>query len=193
MIDSSIEIWKDIPGYEGLYQISNFGQVKSLKRLVSNGNGIRSIEEKKLKQRKWEGHYFQVKLSKNGKVKTHYVHKLVATAFLDNPNNYQIINHIDGNGFNNNIENLEWCTQKYNVNHAWQNKLCESVRESAKHSKGVPPKKVIQLDSNNNIINVYSSVTEAKKLLNITEAQVRGSIKKKKKKFNLRWECNYDI
>lgn len=182
------EIWKDIPEYDGLYQISNFGQVKSLKRIVSNGNGKRNIEEKILKQSKCNNHYFQVNLSKNGKIKTYYVHRLVAMAFIKNHNNLSIINHIDGNGFNNNELNLEWCTQKDNVNHAWNNGLCQSICESAKHSKGRPARKVIQNNDNGDIINIYFSVKDAMKKLNITEAQVRDSISRKSKKFNLRWE-----
>lgn len=190
-MDKKKEIWKDIVGYENLYQVSNFGRVKSLARIVSNGAGKRNIEERILKQRKWNKFYFQIKLSKNGKVKTHYVHKLVAVAFLENACNFPVVNHIDGNGLNNFVENLEWCTQKYNVNHAWKNKLCEGVRESAKKSKGRAPQKVVRLDLAGNVIETYSSIKDVAKTLNITEAQARNSIFRQSKKFNLRWESDY--
>lgn len=113
----SKEIWKDIVGYEGLYQVSNFGRVKSLKKWslkdrlfinhelimtpTDNGNG-----------------YLIVGLSKNGKRKNHYIHRLVAFAFVENVNNDNYVNHIDYDLKNNKFDNLEWCTQKENVAHS---------------------------------------------------------------------------
>lgn len=104
------EIWKDIEGYEGLYQISSLGRVKSL------GND-KTKKEKILKQDKNKNGYFKVNLWKNNKTKTCQVHRLVAHAFIENPNKLPIINHKDENPSNNMASNLEWCTQKYNVNY----------------------------------------------------------------------------
>ncbi len=98
------EIWKDIKDFENLYQISNLGRVKSKKT-----NKIRHLI--------LYGNYYTVTLSKNGKSTLKRVHRLVAENFISNPNNYNIVNHIDKNKLNNNISNLEWCTQKENVNH----------------------------------------------------------------------------
>lgn len=103
------EEWRDIKGYEGLYQISNLGRVKSL------GNN-KSKKEKILKPRKTCG-YLNVVLSKEGKRNSYQVHRLVAQSFIPNLNNYKEINHKDENKSNNCIENLEWCTREYNVNY----------------------------------------------------------------------------
>lgn len=109
-----IEIWKDILGYEGLYQVSNLGNVRSL-------NYRRSGKTKLLKQGTDNG-YKRVELSKNGKKKKYWVHRLVAIAFISNPNNYKEVNHKDEDKSNNNVNNLEWCTREYNNNYGTRNK-----------------------------------------------------------------------
>lgn len=116
------EEWKSIEGYEGFYEVSNLGRIKSL----IGFNGHKYIKREKILSpynRKSNVNYFKkcVKLCKNGIKKDFSVHRLVAKAFIDNPFNYKIINHIDSNPLNNKIENLEWCTQKHNVNHALKN------------------------------------------------------------------------
>lgn len=101
------EVWKDIKGYEKLYQVSNLGRVKSLKT------------NKILKSNPTFSYKF-VGLYKNKRCKLITIHRLVATTFIENPNNYNIINHIDGNVNNNNVSNLEWCTQKHNMQEWWR-------------------------------------------------------------------------
>ena len=108
------EMWKDIPGYERLYQVSNLGNVRSL-------NYNRTGEIKLLKQSTNKHEYKLVSLCKNGKTKTCKVHRLVAIAFIPNPNNLPIINHKDEDKTNNNVNNLEWCTYEYNVNYGTRN------------------------------------------------------------------------
>jgi hypothetical protein len=105
-----IEIWKDIPEYEGLYQVSNFGNVKSL-------NYKRSGKEKILKPQPNNKGYLRIGLSKNGNSTLFFVHRLVASVFLKNDNNLPIINHKDENPLNNHVDNLEWCTHEYNMNY----------------------------------------------------------------------------
>lgn len=108
-----MEEWKDIRGYEGLYQVSNEGRVKSLERVVECGNQygrfIRCYAERILEPQNDYGDEHQfVFLSKNGKQTKKYVHALIATAFIPNTNGYTIVHHKDHNPFNNRIENLEW-------------------------------------------------------------------------------------
>ena len=110
------EIWKDIKGYEGLYQVSNMGRIKSLKRKVKNKNGYRIANEKIIKPVLTDTcKYYAVGLHKNKKRKTLLVHRLVAINFIPNPNNYTEVNHKDENKQNNNVNNLEWCNHKYNM------------------------------------------------------------------------------
>ena len=108
-----MEIWKDIKGYEGMYQASNLGQIKSLKLK----------KEKILKQCKNEHGYLVVNLCKNGKWKTCRVHRLIADTFIPNPENKPCVNHINGQKDDNNIKNLEFCTYSENMFHAYKNNL----------------------------------------------------------------------
>lgn len=120
------EIWKPIKGYDGIYEISNFGRVKSLERKVYANfkfGKTRTYKERILKPGIVNG-YKQVKLRDNSN-KIVYVHRLVAEAFINNPKNYNTVNHKNGNKQDNRVENLEWCTQKENVRKAWETGLCK--------------------------------------------------------------------
>ena len=114
MNNENEEIWKDIVDYEGLYQISNQGRVKSLKygkeRIMKPGNN-------------GDGYLF-VWLWKNGERKKYKIHRLVAQAFLHNPNNLPQVNHKDEDKTNNKVDNLEWCSSKYNINYGTRNQRC---------------------------------------------------------------------
>ncbi|RFZ78320.1 endonuclease [Lacrimispora amygdalina] len=112
------EVWKPIFGYEDLYEISNYGRVKSIERLVkSNNNNFRLQKESIRKPTVNNRGYFSIRLCKNGKYKAQFIHRLVAIAFIDNPNNLPEVNHKDEDKKNNRVENLEWCTRKYNMNY----------------------------------------------------------------------------
>lgn len=115
-LDEDIEIWKDIKGYEGKYQVSNLGNVKSLqyKRLGKERILIPYTSNRG---------YYTVALSMNSKKTVRTIHRLVAETFVENVEDLPMVNHIDGNKKNNRAENLEWCTQKYNIRHAWENGL----------------------------------------------------------------------
>lgn len=116
-----METWKDIKDYEGLYQISNLGRVKNIKK------------QKILKPLNINN-YLRVVLSKKGKVQNKYIHRLVAETFIPNDNNYKEINHKDENSMNNQIDNLEWCNRKYNINYGTGN-LRRSISEKKTKSK----------------------------------------------------------
>lgn len=122
------EIWKDIEGYEGLYQVSNFGRVKSLSRPYKNQYGDFGMKpEKILKQKiscykKEEAHingYYVVSLSKDDRGQWKRVHRIVAKAFIENPHKKSEVNHKNGNKLDNNVDNLEWVTHRENCKHAW--------------------------------------------------------------------------
>ena len=112
------EIWKDIEGYEGYYQVSNRGRVKSLERDVVKKDGtiIHCNEKLKINVHDQKG-YQMVKLHKNGSGSMKKVHRLVAQAFIPNPNNLPQVNHMDEVKSNNSVDNLEWCDSKYNNNY----------------------------------------------------------------------------
>lgn len=161
-----MEIWKDIKNYKGLYQVSNIGRVKSLDHIRQNRDGLTCISKGKLlNPGKDNKGYMIVVLSKNGKTKTYRIHRLVAESFIDNPNNYKCVNHKDENKANNNIDNLEWCTYKYNNNYG---------TKPQKISKG-NSKKVNQYDKELNFIKQWGSMAEAEKKLNIKRASVNIS------------------
>ena len=108
------EVWKDIDGYEGLYQVSNLGNVKSLRYMGRN-------EKRNLTPKCNNAGRLWVELRGNGKPKQFLIHRLVASAFIQNPYNYPQINHIDENPKNNVVGNLEWCTGIYNVREYYKN------------------------------------------------------------------------
>ena len=146
-----MEIWKDIVGYEGLYQISNYGNVRSLNYHRENRIHI-------LKQIVDYTGYLFVCLSKNKKRKQFKIHRLVADAFLDNPNNLPCINHKDENKENNNVSNLEWCNHKYNNVYGTRIK-----RVSEKTTNGKLSKPVLQYDLEGNFIAEYPSSHEVQR------------------------------
>lgn len=130
--------WKPIKGYEDLYMVSNTGLIKSL----------HWGKEKLLKQviRSDNYKYYFVGLFKNGKRKYFAIHRLVAQAFVKNPNNYTQVDHLDGNKLNNNVENLEWVTPKENTNRAWEKGLARKTE----HQKEIARQIMLERWENNN-------------------------------------------
>lgn len=153
-------MWKDITGYEGLYQISNYGDVKSFHNYGNQKERIMKLCIKK--------GYYEVGLRKNGIKKYYLVHKLVANAFIPNPNNLPCINHKDENKLNNNVNNLEWCTYAYNNSYGDRLKRV-SISNKLK-------KEVCKLNINGEILNVYKSIREASRMNNIDFSSISKCI-----------------
>lgn len=128
--DLANELWKPINGYPS-YMISSCGRVKSLERLVQNGNGFRTMPERILNPRKDRDGYLRINLYKNSTIKRYSLHRLVATHFIENPEGKPEVNHLTGKT-DNRIVSLEWCTREENMQHAWTNGLCDAVREASR-------------------------------------------------------------
>ncbi|MBQ7798752.1 MAG: HNH endonuclease [Clostridia bacterium] len=163
------EIWKDIEGYESLYQVSNLGNVKSLDHIRKNGTNEYMQKGKLLKpQLNNKTRYFYIRLSKNGKVKSFLLHRIIAQAFIVNPNNYKEINHKDENPSNNSLQNLEWCDRKYNINYGTGNQRRSQTEIGTK--KGA--KKVCQFDLKNNLLKIWDSQSQIKKELGMAQSNI---------------------
>lgn len=152
------EIWKDIQGYEGLYQVSNLGRIKTFSKFNNTKKEI-------MKQKLLFG-YLLVNLYKNGKLKTCRVHRLVAQAFIPNTENKPQINHINGIKTDNRVENLEWATRSENMKHAFKNGLVKNNSNSINAMKKANEKHIIQL-KNNIVVKEFENVAQASKELNI--------------------------
>jgi len=139
-----MEEWKDISGYEGLYQISNYGNVRAI-----NYNHTGRTKDMRLCNSSFG--YSQICLTKNNHKSTKKVHRLVAEAFIPNPNNYKAVNHKDENKKNNHVDNLEWCSAKYNNNYG--TRIARTSRE------------YYQLDLDGKLISVWKSGKEIEREL----------------------------
>lgn len=181
-----MEKWKDIAGFEGLYQISNLGRVKSLRKNIILKPGI--VAKRNNKQG-----YEIVHI----KYKQYYVHRLVAEAFIPNTKKLPQVNHIDGNKLNNSIENLEWVTAKENIKHAYKTGLMGKDtsdkqkewwkvlgREYGNRNtifkekwfkekyKNVTCREVIQMDKDKKVLKIWNSISLASKKLKIDQANI---------------------
>lgn len=176
------EIWKDIPEYEGLYQASSLGNIRSIDRIIYDKNLKRSrnFKGKILKQNIRNDGYLFVNLSKNGINKVVKIHRIIAKTFIKNNNNYKCINHINGNKQDNNINNLEWCTYSHNIKEAYRLGLKKSI--SIKGGKNKCSKIVNQYDLDNNFIKKWYCIKDASKKLKIKDSNISLCCKGKRNK-----------
>ena len=163
------EVWKDIDGYEGLYQISNFGNVKRLK--------TGKLKKPEITNKG----YYMVDLYKNNVRKKFTIHRLIAKAFIDNPRNKKIVNHKDGNKLNNDISNLEWSSYSQNNLHAYRTglkKVTDKQKFESPESIKRRSKPVICLNIETGNTKEFSSISEAGKYLNVPCGNISRSCKK---------------
>lgn len=162
------EVWKDIVGYEGCYQVSNLGNVKALRRMFTPNGATRFTKEKLANFYINKSGYVKVQMSLNSKQKSYSVHRLVAIAYLPNDQNKQEVNHKDGNKLNNVISNLEWSTRSENVIHGIKNNLIK-VKKRGFHNMS---KVVINVE--NGIF--YDCVLDAAESININYDKLRNRL-----------------
>lgn len=147
------EVWKDIKDYEGYYQISNYGRLKSFK--VDSKGKIMKLTNK-------YGDYLSIVLQGKGKPKRSVrIHRLVAEAFIPNPDNLPEINHKDGNKQNNKVDNLEWVTHRENTVHSMKILHPNSNNGMINYNKYIRPKPIVQMDMNNKVLAVFDNAEEA--------------------------------
>lgn len=168
---------KQVKGFEGLYEICSDGTVISVERVKKLPDGqLCKSKERVMSPAKTRGYCF-VYLSRNGKMYRRYVHRLVAQAFIPNPENKPYVNHIDGDKQNNRADNLEWCTQSENVLHATRVLGLRSI-------------KIAQYDKRGNYIKTWTNANQAAEELGISRGNINSCINKHRKTAGgYRWEA----
>jgi NUMOD4 motif/HNH endonuclease len=178
------EQFRDIKGYEGMYQVSNFGRVKSLRRTYTNSRGqVREIPEKILKQKKNRCGYMVCSLSNMGDLREFTIHKLVATAFIFKEDGKVEVNHKDGNKTNNNTSNLEWVTKSENTLHAIKHNLSgfrDHIFENLRKINAEITYKKVYFSKGNEFI-VFDSISSASNMLGLKRDNITRAIRKKQK------------
>lgn len=165
-----METWKSPPGYQGLYEISTYGRIKSKSKTIYQSNGHpMTFPSKILKPELHANGYLYVMLCKNGKHKKYKISRLVAQTFISNPAHLSVVNHKDENKLNNCVDNLEWCTQKYNVNYSikrhpqrWTTLKKKLIAENKKQQKPIAC-----IDETGKMVKTFSSLHEAERKFHI--------------------------
>ena len=182
--------WKDIIGYENEYQINQFGEIRTLK----DSPKLKKYNVLKPQINKRNGYVYQM-LYKNGKEKLLRVHRLVAMAFLPNPNNLPQVNHKDGNKQNNSVDNLEWCEQSYNMKHAFKTGLekpSEKQKAAVRKTNEKKRKRVVRTMGDEK--NEYESATVAARKNNVGISTIcRYCNKKRMPKDGASWQYIEDL
>ena len=174
------EEWRDVAGYEGLYQVSSEGRVKSLERtFIDNSGRKRTVKERILKLRTDRYGYLVVDLRDGGKRKHFKVHRLVCQAFHENPENKLDVNHIDENKTDNRACNLEWCTRRENCNHGTRNE-----RSAKNRSKSVG-----QYTHDGELVKIWPSAMEVQRQTGFSQGHIcKAANGKCKQAYGFRWK-----
>lgn len=158
-----------IKNYEGYYEINEDGVVRSVDRLIWNGNDYYLKKGQIIKQQTNKKGYKLCYLTKSSNKKTCLIHRLVALTFIPNPNNYEQVNHIDCNKKNNNVKNLEWCSNLQNQRHARANGLVWRWENCGRKKK-----KIMKIDKvTKKIIEIYDSIAEASRMNKLNSSNIR--------------------
>ena len=170
-------MWKDIKGFEGIYQISDSGEVRSLPRYFKNHSKLQFLQGRILKPCICGKGYYRVCLCKDGVVHEVYIHRLVAEHYINNTNNCAVVNHIDGNKLNNKVDNLEWLTYSQNNQHAYDTSL-------KARGAGYYNSKLSEQDVREILINgKYTTYQNIANKYNVSKATVRDVLNRKTWKY----------
>lgn len=179
-VDLGFEVWQDIPGYEGLYQASTYGRIKSVERTVSFGNRKRTIKSRILKPFFCTSGYLAVKMPDGTKM----IHRLISLTFISNPQNLREINHKSEVKTENQVWNLEWCSSKYNSNYGThKQRLSDKNKNHPSMSKSV-----IQYSVDGKFIASYPSLREAERVANFNHGNLSQAILKQKTAYGFKWQ-----
>lgn len=154
-----MEQWKPIPGYEGRYEVSDLGRVRSLDHVLPNGHFYKG---QIIAPRKNNGGYMLVNLSRSNNIRTFSLHKLVALVFVDNPNQLSQVNHINEDKTDNRADNLEWCTASYNTSYGHRNDTMINHRKKA----------VCQLTMSGEVVEIFPILNEAARRTGVNAAHI---------------------
>lgn len=181
-----MELWKDVEGFGDMYQVSNKGRVKSLDRAVKQRNGSVQIKRGRvMSQTKNHKGYPLISFSKDNKRYSRAVHRLVAIAFVENPEGKPQVNHIDGDKTNNNSDNLEWVTASENVVHALESGLMTPCIKNAKRASNIArevnKKRVSQYGLDGLYIETFESLIEAERKTNVSRKRISEAVRGRQK------------
>lgn len=178
------EEWRDIPNYEGLYQVSNLGRVRSLDRIVRRNDGVDVRHKSRILKPRDNGNgYLYVDIHNGGITKRMYIHRLVAMAFLSNPNGYDEINHKSDIKSDNSVGNLEWCNRSYNASYGTKiQRTVNTCQKNGVYKKSLDlktelgiyggRKSVAMCDADWNVLRIFRSIMDAARCINVNPGKI---------------------